>query len=226
MPDRPYLAEVEEFFIATIRKGLMLRTHDVDLIRDWEARGVPLDVVRRGIATGIHRFLEGSDPTSPLPTSLKYYRTFVETEFERYCRASSLQRTFDAMRSRPRVAAVNPVERALGVLARLAGKAANPGEARRHESAAAHLRGLIERGVGPAEALDDTDDFLVQAFLDEARPEVRRRVEARVRRRVDDASRRGLGPAALADVERAETRAAVADESGFEGLVVQVLGSS
>ncbi len=226
MSDRSYLAEVEEFFIGAIRKGLMLRAHDVDVIRDWEARGVPLGVVRRGIATGIHRFLEGSDPAAPLPSSLKYYRTFVETEFDRYCRASSLQRTFDAMRSRPRVAAVDPVKRALAVLARLAGKAASPGEARRYDSAAAHLRSLIGRGVGPAEALDDTDDFLVQAFLDGARPEVRRRVEARVRERVDGASRRGLGPAALADVERAETRAAVAAESGFEGLVVQVLGSS
>ncbi len=226
MPDRPYLAEVEEFFIAAIRKGLMLRAHDVDVVRDWEARGVPLDVVRRGIATGIHRFLEGSDPTSPVPPSLKYYRTFVEAEFERYCRASGLQRTFDAMRARSRVAPVDPVERALGVLARLAGKAASPAEARRYESAAAHLRGLVERGVGPADALDDTDDFLVQAFLAEARPEVRRRIEARVRERVDGAGRRGLGPAALEDVARAETRAAVAAESGFEGLVVQVLGSS
>lgn len=226
MPDRPYLAEVEEFFIATIRKGLMLRAHDVDVIRDWEARGVPLDVVRRGIVTGIRRFVEGSDPTSPLPSSLKYYRTFVEAEFDRYGRASGLQRTFDAMRSGPRVAAVDPVERALGVLAGLARKAASPAEARRYESAAAHLRGLIERGVGPAEALDDTDDFLVQAFLDEARPEVRRRVEARVRERVEGASRRGLGPAALRDVERAETRAAVAEESGVEGLVGLVLGSS
>lgn len=226
MPDRPYLAQVEEFFIATIRKGLMLRAHDVDVIRDWEARGVPLDVVRRGISTGIHRFLERSDPTSPLPSSLKYYRTFVEAEFERYCRASSLQRTYDAMRSRPRVAADDPVERAFEVLARLAGEAATPGEARRYESAAARLRDSLQRGVGPAEALDDTDDFLVQAFLDEAPPEVRRRVEARVHERLEAASRRGLGPEALADVARAETRAAAASESGFEGLVARVLGSS
>ncbi len=224
MADRPYLAEVEEFFVSVIRKGLMLRARDVDAVRDWEARGVPLDVVRQGILTGVRRFLEGADPAAPLPSSLGYYRTFVEAAFATWQRATGLQRTFQAVRSQPRP--VSPVERALSILEGLASRAETPEAARRFESAAAHLRDLIARGVGPAEALDATDHFLVQTVLEEAPPPVRRRVEERVRARVREAARRGLGETALRDIERAEARAAVAEEMGFEGLVAKVIESS
>lgn len=224
MPERPYLAEIEEFFISTIRKGLMLRAHDVDVIRDWEARGVPVAVVRRGILVGVRRFLEGSDPSSPLPSSLKYYRTHVEAEFETWRRASGLSRTFEAMRVTPRRS--DPVERALAILADRAAGAATPDEARRFEAAAAYLRSQVDRRVGPSEALDDTDEFLVQAFLDAMPREVRLPLVERVRAQVDEAARRGLGPEALRDLERTHLRAAVREETGFEGLVALVVGTT
>lgn len=224
MPDRPYLAEVEEFFLSIVRKGLTLRAHDVDVIRDWEARGVPLAVVQRGILEGVRRFMAGSDPTSPLPSSLKYYRTFVETEFDRWRRASDLHRTFDAMRIRPRAGTFDPIERAMTILAERSAREANPFMRQALEATARHLRDLATRHASPTEALDEADDFLVQAYLDTVPPEVRNRIDQKVRERVAEAKRRGVGVTALRDIERKETREAVMEESGFEGLIALITG--
>ena len=64
---RETLERLEAYFLNITRKGLALRSGDIDVLRDWMARGVPEDVVRRGVAEGVRRFLATSEPTAPLP---------------------------------------------------------------------------------------------------------------------------------------------------------------
>jgi len=221
--ERSYLAEIEEFFISTIRRGLMLRAGDVDVIRDWEARRVPLAVVRRGIAIGVRRFLESAEPSTALPSSLKYFRTDVEAEFERYRRASGLLRSFDSVRARANAPACDPFSIAESVLEEAAEGAQDEPERRRYVAAMERLRDLQSSGVAAAQALDAVDDDLVTAFLADATEQVREAVLARVRARRAEAERRGAGVSALEEIERAERHAAVAELSKFPGLVTLVL---
>ena len=65
--ERPFLEQIESFFLETVQQGLALRPSDVEITKDWEKRGVPVEVVRKGIADGIQRFLATAAPSQPLP---------------------------------------------------------------------------------------------------------------------------------------------------------------
>lgn len=82
-----YIETIESFFIGAIRKGLTLKNADIETIRTWQERGIPIDVVRKGIADAIAKFLLNADPGVSLPTTLKYYRFAVEEAFESYERS-------------------------------------------------------------------------------------------------------------------------------------------
>ena len=84
-----YLEDVESLFLSAVRKGLSLRVSDLEIVRDWDRRRVPIDVVSRGILYGIQRFLAQAEPDAPVPASLKYYRTAVEKEFQTWERAAA-----------------------------------------------------------------------------------------------------------------------------------------
>ena len=52
-----YLLTVEQFFLTLKNHGLALSATDYDLIQQWECRGIPINVVCRGIKNGIIEFL-------------------------------------------------------------------------------------------------------------------------------------------------------------------------
>lgn len=220
----PYLQEIEEFFVTAIGKGLMLRPQDVDVVREWEERGVPVAVVKRGILNGVKRFVEGSDPTRPLPSALRYYRTFVEAEFDIWCRAVRLQRTYDRGRGgRGDGGMPDVVERGIATLREYGRKACEQTRKECFEAAVALLRDLVGQGLGPVEALEAAEGFVVKGLLAGMPQDVRARIEAEVKAFLEEAKRRGLGAIALKDLEREQMRALVAKETGFQGLVAAVV---
>jgi hypothetical protein len=211
-----YLEQVEGMFLAAVRRCLALRPADVDVVRDWERRGVPVEAVRRGIAEGKERFLKTAEPHAPLPSVLKYYRTFVEAEFQAHQRRVFRGSIVGDPGAVPVEPAADPVLRARAVLE--AWRDAAPSDAARALPTAA-----LKRLDGPtdspgAERIAAADEALQQAALAVAPAEARERVKARVARAVADARRRGMGAVAVADVQASETRAALRDELGIASL--------
>jgi len=220
--DRPYLAQVEEFFISTIRKGLMLRSSDIDTIRDWESRNIPVNIVCKGISTGVRRFLEGADPGQPLPSVLKYYRTFVEAEYESHTRAMARGISFD--RNTGSDAAGGTVQRGIDILERLAADAGTDTSRVVFLAAVERLKtSEIEDNV---EVLESVDSFVTEALIETAPRKTASLIMKRVDSRIDDAVEKGLGRMALEDVRQSALREAAAKEFGYPGLVTMILGTN
>lgn len=211
---RPFLEQVESFFMATVQQGLALRPGDVEIVRDWDRRGMPFDVVRRGVADGVRRFLATAEPHHPLPGVLKYYRTFVEAEFRAWQRARSLG--FGGATARPAASTSDLATRAAAILARWANEALDGTVQAIFGRAAVAVR-TRDPGCPVGQVLEEIDDRLALELLaalpDDAswRPRVEAALVA--------ARRRGVGAAALADLERAEIRAAAGEFAGYAGLV-------
>jgi hypothetical protein len=214
-----YIEQVETFFVGVVRRGLVLRQSDVDVAKDWEARGVPVDVVKKGVTVGIARFLEAAEAHEPVPATLKYYRTFVEKEVEAYRREVAR----GVVRGGPRDAAPSRDLRgeALERVRVMRAAARSAAEAAALDAAAARLEAAGPGGAVVA-ALDDLDDALARAAIESAPEPVRARMEARIRGVAEAAARQGIGSAAAADIARAETRAA-ATEVGFASIVDALL---
>lgn len=212
---RPFLEQVESFFVATVQQGLALRPGDIEVARDWERRGVPFDVVRRGVADGVRRFLATAEPHQPLPGVLKYYRTFVEAEFRAWQRARALGMGIAAA---PRAVAPSTdlAERALEVLTAWATQAGDAPSRTVFLAAADRVRAR-ERGRPVGDLLDALDDWIASELL--ARTAADATWRGQVAAALQAARRRGVGTAALADLERAEFRAAAAEHAGYSGLV-------
>jgi len=47
--DRSYVREIERYFLTAIGRGVMLSSKDYELIQSWKRRGVPREVLLRGI---------------------------------------------------------------------------------------------------------------------------------------------------------------------------------
>ena len=77
-----YLATVEQFFLTLKDSGLALSATDYDLIQQWESRGIPINVVCRGIKNGIVE-LEKQNTRHSSRVGLSYLKVFVEEEMER-----------------------------------------------------------------------------------------------------------------------------------------------
>ena len=210
-----YIEQVEQFFFATVRRGLVLRPADADVVRDWEQRGVPLDVVKRGITLGVRQFVETAEAHEPLPAALKYYRSTVEREFQAHRRLIGRGVIVDpgTEAARPAVdlatAALNLIRERRATSTGCAAEAL--------DAAAERLRGT---GAGGAvvDLLTELDDVLAGAAIDAATETQRYGVVERVQEVVNLATRHGLGRVAVADIERAERRAAAA-ALGFRSLV-------
>ncbi len=212
---RPFLEQVESFFMATVQQGLSLRPGDVDIARDWESRGVPFNVVRRGIADGVRRFLETAEPHQPLPSVLKYYRTFVEAEFKVWQRSRALGIGGATM---PRVVApaTDMAGRAIGILAAWAADAQDAMQRGIYERATELIR-TRDTGKPIGAVLEEIDDRIAAELMAGTAADAPWR--ARVASTRIAARRRGVGLAALAELERAETRAAATELAGYPGLV-------
>ena len=77
-----YLLTIEKFFLSLKESGLSLSANDYDLIQQWENRGIPANVICRGIETGLIEF-ERTNPRQPGHIGLSFLKVFVEEEIER-----------------------------------------------------------------------------------------------------------------------------------------------
>ena len=77
-----YLVTIEKFFLSLKESGLSLSATDYDLIQQWENRGIPTNVICRGIETGFIEF-DRSNSKQPSRISLSYFKVFIEEEIER-----------------------------------------------------------------------------------------------------------------------------------------------
>ena len=75
-----YIVTVEQFFLSLKDSGLMLSATDYDLIQQWESRGIPVNIVCRGIENGVAEF--ATQRQSPR-MGLSYLKVYVEEEMER-----------------------------------------------------------------------------------------------------------------------------------------------
>ncbi len=224
-----YVEEVECLFLSAIRKGLCLRASDLEIVRDWESRGVPLDVVSRGIVGGIRRFLAESEPTAPLPSALRYYRTSVEKEFETWSRATArgLGTTdrLPARQASPAAsAAAEPTSLADRAADVLRSRIATSDDAAKGTFVRALERFEAARSQTPlADLLFEIEDMLVTEIGQSLSPGVFADVRARVDESVRIAAERGVGRRALEDLRRNGLRKAVAEHVGFESFIEEVL---
>lgn len=219
MDDTPFLAQVEEFFLAQVKQGLSLRPADIEVARDWEARTVPIEAVRRGIVMGIKAFEARADPRGGLPRSLGYYRHFVEKEFEAHRRALALGLTF--RRGPVQDGPAQVIESAVAALE--ASMDVIPPAARPAVANAIRLLHSFDGSRSITMVVRDVDETILQAVVSASTPEARADIEARVAEVAEDASRRGLGRVAAKDMEAAALRKAVADVTGFRSPLEGVL---
>ena len=78
-----YLVTVEQFFLTLKDSGLALSATDYDLIQQWEGRGIPVNVVCRGIENGVEE-LGRQNTRQPSRMGLSYLKVFVEEEMEKF----------------------------------------------------------------------------------------------------------------------------------------------
>ncbi|MBT5027856.1 MAG: hypothetical protein HOL15_02975 [Nitrospinaceae bacterium] len=75
-----YLVTVEQFFLSLKDSGLMLSATDYDLIQQWESKGIPVNIVCRGIENGVAEFATQRQSSR---MGLSYLKVYVEEEMER-----------------------------------------------------------------------------------------------------------------------------------------------
>ncbi|MGA8891515.1 MAG: hypothetical protein WB493_08100, partial [Anaeromyxobacteraceae bacterium] len=79
-----YPALVAEYFLQLRGTGLLLSPLDLELVAEWERRGVPAAVVCRGMRRGWDDLSRERAPGAAPPRSLRALRGFVEEEWRAY----------------------------------------------------------------------------------------------------------------------------------------------
>jgi hypothetical protein len=79
-----YTALVAEFFLQLRGTGLLLSPLDLELVAEWERRGVPASVACRGMRRGWDDLAQARSPGAAPPRSLRALRSFVEEEWRAY----------------------------------------------------------------------------------------------------------------------------------------------
>lgn len=219
-----YLEDVESLFLSAVRKGLSLRVSDLEIVRDWDRRRVPIDVISRGILYGIQRFLAQAEPDAPVPASLKYYRTAVEKEFQTWERAAArgLAMTSAVPQTARKAGPDVPLtERARNILLQRISDATGTtrdvyAEALNHYDAAMKSTPL-------ADLLFQVEDMVVAGLGKNLGDERLAAIAAASAGQAAAAAARGVGPRALRDLERNLFRKAIAAELGFSSFLDEVL---
>lgn len=81
-----YFTEIEDEFVRRRGRHMMISPLDWSLIETWKERGVPLDVVLRGINTSFDNY-DRTKRRSRSVNSLLYCQQAVEGSYEDYCAA-------------------------------------------------------------------------------------------------------------------------------------------
>lgn len=79
---------VQDCFLTYRGSGIALSTLDAELVRAWAERGIPFEVVARGIRRSAEKALWDARPGEPLLRSLGSCRRQVEAEISKHLRAS------------------------------------------------------------------------------------------------------------------------------------------
>ncbi|GEJ55524.1 hypothetical protein [Anaeromyxobacter diazotrophicus] len=79
-----YEVVVAEYFLGLRGAGLMLSPLDLEQVRAWERRGLPVAVVCRGLKHGLEAALRDRPEGSPPPRALRAYRRAVEDAWRAY----------------------------------------------------------------------------------------------------------------------------------------------
>jgi hypothetical protein len=79
-----YQTIVAEFFVQLRGSGLLLSPLDAELVAEWERRGVPAEVVCRGLRSGHEALARDRAPGAGPPRSLRALRGHVEAEWRAY----------------------------------------------------------------------------------------------------------------------------------------------
>jgi hypothetical protein len=145
-----YETVVAEYFLGLRGAGLMLSPLDVELVRAWKLRGIPVPVVCRGLRFGYERALAAAPSGAP-PRSVRALRLAVEDEWRAY-RASRVAHGDPGDPPHADVAA--RAGAALALLDAAARRATSPAIAAAHAAAAAALAAAAEGRGAEAGALD------------------------------------------------------------------------
>lgn len=212
MQGRQYLEQVEEIFLSLIKKGIALRPNDVEIVRDWEARGVPLDIVKKGLNAGISSH-QSRSPNQSLPTSLCYYRSFIEKEYEAYQRAFAHGLKFKSQKE-PELDRDVIIEKALDSL-RERLKVCPSFQIPAIQQAISALSSKEKKG-SLIMIIQETNEKLLRDIVKSSPAEVQGAIQERVSRIVVDAKRRGIGGLAIKDIEISALRIALLEVIGFQ----------
>jgi len=85
-----YISDIQNYFLFLVDRGIMLSPKDYDLIMKWKRRGVPKEIVYRGINKAIENlrkkrssisFLRGLDECAPfIEGEIRNHRSSMENE--------------------------------------------------------------------------------------------------------------------------------------------------
>ena len=82
-----YFTEIEDEFVRRRGRHILISPLDWSLIEMWKTRGIPLDVVLRGINSSFDNFDKASRKRANKVNSLLYCQQAVEAQYEQYCGA-------------------------------------------------------------------------------------------------------------------------------------------
>ncbi len=83
-----YLLQVERFFVVARMSGLMLSPKDMEKVRQYYLKGVPLHLVLLGISDGLKAFRHTAGAGQRLPHSLAFYSHYVAPKVKRWNKGS------------------------------------------------------------------------------------------------------------------------------------------
>ncbi len=78
-----YIKDVENYFLSHVGKGIMLSPKEYDLIMRWKSRGVPKEILFKGISKAIDN-CNKKIGKNEFPKSLIYCAYFIEEEIKNY----------------------------------------------------------------------------------------------------------------------------------------------
>jgi len=79
-----YETVASEYFLGLVGAGLMLSPLDLELVHSYERRGIPVEIVCRGLRLGFEAAVAKRPPGSPPPRTMRAYRFAVENEWRAY----------------------------------------------------------------------------------------------------------------------------------------------